>query len=74
MARHRIDLDHAAALFRHDPLGSVETELGSLRFIVPGIFAASDVRHGSGKRVTTAVGEGAMAVMSVWQYRAQTGL
>jgi thioredoxin reductase (NADPH) len=41
---------------------------------VPGIFAAGDVRHGSGKRVATAVGEGAMAVMSVWQYRAHTGL
>jgi thioredoxin reductase (NADPH) len=36
---------------------------------IPGVFAAGDVRHGSGKRVATAVGEGAMAVMSVWQYR-----
>lgn len=41
---------------------------------VPGVFAAGDVRHGSGKRVATAVGEGAMAVMSIWQYRAQAGL
>ena len=41
---------------------------------IPGIFAAGDVRHGSGKRVATAVGEGAMAVMSVWQHRALTGL
>jgi thioredoxin reductase (NADPH) len=41
---------------------------------IPGIFAAGDVRHGSGKRVATAVGEGATAVMSVWQYRALTGL
>jgi thioredoxin reductase (NADPH) len=41
---------------------------------VPGVFAAGDVRHGSGKRVATAVGEGAMAVMSIWQYRAQMGL
>ena len=41
---------------------------------VPGIFAAGDVRHGSGKRVATAVGEGAMAVMSVWQHRALSGL
>src|SRR5680860_288332 len=29
---------------------------------IPGVFAAGDVRHGSGKRVATAVGEGAMAV------------
>jgi thioredoxin reductase (NADPH) len=41
---------------------------------VPGVFAAGDVRHGSGKRVATAVGEGAMAVMTVWQYRALMGL
>ena len=41
---------------------------------VPGIFAAGDVRHGSGKRVATAVGEGAMAVMSVWQFRSALGL
>lgn len=41
---------------------------------IPGVFAAGDVRHGSGKRVATAVGEGATAVMSVWQYRATMGL
>jgi thioredoxin reductase (NADPH) len=41
---------------------------------IPGVFAAGDVRLGSGKRVATAVGEGATAVMSVWQYRAGMGL
>src|SRR5690606_30015910 len=41
---------------------------------VPGVFAAGDVRHGSAKRVATSVGEGAMAVMAVWQYRAKNGL
>jgi thioredoxin reductase (NADPH) len=41
---------------------------------IPGVFAAGDVRHGSGKRVATAVGEGASAVMSVWQYRSLMGL
>ncbi len=35
---------------------------------VPGIFAAGDVRHGSTKRVATAVGEGANAVAMVHQY------
>jgi thioredoxin reductase (NADPH) len=29
---------------------------------VPGVFAAGDVRHGSGNRIASAVGEGAMAV------------
>lgn len=35
---------------------------------VPGIFAAGDVRHGSIKRVASAVGEGAVAVSLVHQY------
>jgi thioredoxin reductase (NADPH) len=33
-----------------------------LETTVPGIFAAGDVRHGSMKRIASAVGEGAMAV------------
>jgi thioredoxin reductase (NADPH) len=41
---------------------------------IPGVFAAGDVRRGSAKRVATAVGEGATAVLSVWQYRAGMGL
>ena len=35
---------------------------------VPGIFAAGDVRHGSVRRVASAVGEGGMAVSFVHQY------
>jgi thioredoxin reductase (NADPH) len=35
---------------------------------VPGIFASGDVRHGSVKRVATAVGEGAVAVSLIHQY------
>jgi thioredoxin reductase (NADPH) len=34
----------------------------------PGVFAAGDVRSGSVKRVASAVGEGAMAVMFVHEY------
>ncbi|MGC9667771.1 FAD-dependent oxidoreductase [Planosporangium sp. 12N6] len=34
----------------------------------PGVFAAGDVRHGSVKRVASAVGEGSMAVRLVWEY------
>jgi thioredoxin reductase (NADPH) len=37
---------------------------------VPGIFAAGDVRHGSTKRVASAVGEGSSAVGIVHRYLA----
>lgn len=37
----------------------------------PGVFAAGDVRAGSAKRVASAVGEGAMAVMFVHAYLKQ---
>jgi thioredoxin reductase (NADPH) len=39
---------------------------------VPGVFAAGDARHGSSKRVASAVGEGAMAVQLIHQYLAAT--
>lgn len=35
---------------------------------LPGVFAAGDVRHGSVKRVASAVGEGSIAVTQVTQY------
>jgi thioredoxin reductase (NADPH) len=35
---------------------------------VPGLFAAGDVRHGSVKRLASAVGEGAMAIAFVHRY------
>ena len=35
---------------------------------VPGVFAAGDARHGSGKRVASAVGEGSATVMMVHEY------
>lgn len=37
---------------------------------VPGVFLAGDVRHGSVKRVASAVGEGSIAVQFVHQYLA----
>jgi len=36
----------------------------------PGVFVARDVRHGSIKRVASAVGDGAMAVQLIHQYLA----
>ena len=38
----------------------------------PGMFVAGDVRHGSTKRVATAVGEGAMAVQLIHRHLATT--
>ena len=35
---------------------------------LPGVFAIGDVRHGSVKRVASAVGAGAMAVAMVHEY------
>ncbi len=37
---------------------------------LPGVFAVGDVRHGSVKRVASAVGEGSIAVRSVHDYLA----
>ena len=35
---------------------------------IPGVFAAGDVRHGSGKRVAAAVGEGSATIAMVHEY------
>jgi thioredoxin reductase (NADPH) len=45
---------------------------GILETSLPGVFVAGDVRAGSVKRVASAVGEGAMAVMYVHQYLRET--
>ena len=49
----------------------LEREPMFLESSTPGIFFAGDVRHGSIKRVASAVGEGAMAVMQVHRYLAE---
>jgi len=41
-----------------------------LETTLPGVFAAGDVRHGSVKRVASAVGEGSMCIHQVHQYLA----
>jgi len=47
-----------------------EREPYLLEASVPGVFVAGDVRHGSVKRVASAVGEGSIAVQFVHQYLA----
>ena len=48
--------------------GAAQRQLYFLETSLPGVFAADDVRHGSMKRVASAVGEGAMAVAFVHDY------
>ena len=40
---------------------------------MPGVFAVGDVRHGSVKRVASAVGEGSVCIRSVHQYLTPPG-
>ena len=47
---------------------SLNREPYYLETSMPGVFAAGDVRHGSIKRVASAVGEGAMAIAFVHRY------
>jgi thioredoxin reductase (NADPH) len=49
---------------------SLERDPDPLETSQPGLFAAGDVRHGSTKRVSAAVGEGAMAVGLVHRFLA----
>ena len=46
----------------------IERQPYFLETSVPGVFAAGDARHGSGKRVAAAVGEGSATVSMVHQY------
>ena len=61
-----------------DRLGVTYDERGNVKrdraFMtdVPGVFVAGDVRAESAKRVASAVGEGAMAVMLVHRYLERT--
>jgi thioredoxin reductase (NADPH) len=48
-----------------------EREPYLLETSTPGVFVAGDVRHGSIKRVASAVGEGSIAVQFVHQYLAR---
>ncbi len=50
---------------------SLERDPYPLETCQPGLFAAGDVRHGSTKRVSAAVGEGAMVVGLVHRYLAE---
>ncbi len=48
--------------------GDIATARSQFETSVPGIFAVGDVRSGSVKRVASAVGEGSVAISSVWAH------
>lgn len=50
---------------------SLERSPTLLETSIPGVFAAGEIRHGSVKRVTTAMGEGAPVIQLVYQYLAE---
>lgn len=56
---------------RRPPGWNLDRPPHHLETSVPGVFAAGDVRAESAKRVASAVGEGAMAVMLVHRYLAR---
>lgn len=61
----RADADRSWWPLQRDPLFLESSQ--------PGLFVAGDVRHGSIKRVASAVGEGAMAIALVHSYLASLG-
>ncbi len=55
---------------RAEALWNLDRPPTRLETSIPGVYAAGDVRHGSIKRVASAVGEGAVAVQYVHEYLA----
>jgi thioredoxin reductase (NADPH) len=55
---------------RKEALWNLDRPPARLETSIPGIYAAGDVRHGSIKRVASAVGEGAVAVQYVHEFLA----
>jgi len=49
---------------------SLEREPFAFETNVPGIFCVGDVRHGSVKRVASAVGEGSVSIAFIHEYLA----
>jgi thioredoxin reductase (NADPH) len=48
-----------------DPAWPLERAPFALETSMPGVFAAGDVRHGSVRRVASAVGEGSVAIQAL---------
>jgi thioredoxin reductase (NADPH) len=68
-----IRLDENGYVLTGRAAGAPDVDRLALETNVPGVFAIGDVRHGSVKRMASAVGEGAMAVRQVHAHLAQHG-
>ncbi|HEY0517581.1 MAG TPA: FAD-dependent oxidoreductase [Solirubrobacteraceae bacterium] len=75
-----VDRDDAGFILTGSDLDPKTTSSGTaqpspslLETSAPGVFAAGDVRHGSVKRVTTAMGEGATVMQLVSRYLGERG-
>lgn len=68
----RPNADFLAGLVDRDPLGFVTTD-ETLQTSLPGVFASGDVRAGSLKGASSAVAEGAAALLMARQYLGRLG-
>jgi thioredoxin reductase (NADPH) len=59
--------DFLSGLVETDESGYIITD-HNMSSSVPGIYAAGDVRHGSIRQVSAAVGDGATAAYNVYKY------
>ncbi len=69
----RPNTDYVKSVLALDELGAIVVS-DRLETTVPGIFAAGDIRHNSGRQCVTAAGDGAMAAMNVERYLADHGV
>ncbi len=69
----RPNTEHLKPLLALDELGAVMVN-DRLETGVPGVFAAGDIRHNSGRQCITAAGDGAMAAMNAERYLADKRL
>ena len=72
--KHQAAPDQPGGISRHGAAGVVAVDSDPLpqETSTPGVFAAGDVRHGSVKRVASAVGEGASAIQQVHLHLARS--
>jgi thioredoxin reductase (NADPH) len=65
-----VAVDHNGFVLTNDACGADGEARRALETSVPGVFAIGDVRAGSTKRVSAAVGEGAAVVAQIHQFLA----